>query len=55
MIIEIESMKIKQTKMKTGTIKMKTDMITTESNQVSTIPDILNIDTRILQMAANQN
>ena len=54
MIIEIESMKIKRTKMKTDIIKMKTDIIKMESNQVSTIPDMLNIETRILH-ATNHN
>ena len=50
MIIEIESIKIKRTKMKTDIIKMKTDIIKMKSNQVSTIPDILHIETGILQI-----
>ena len=37
MMIAIESMKTKRTKMKTDIIKMK-------SNQVSTIPDILDME-----------
>ena len=49
-ILEIESMKIKTTKMKTDIIKMKTGIIKMESNQVSTIPYMLNIETRILQI-----
>ena len=54
MIIEIESMKIKGTKMKTDIIKMKTDIIKMESIQVSTIPDMLNIETGILQIKTKQ-
>ena len=50
MIIEIESIKLKRTKMKTDIIKMKTDIIKMKSNQVSTIPDILHIETGILQI-----
>ena len=46
MIIEIKSIKIKRTKMKTDIIKMKTDIIKMKSNQVSTIPDMLNIETK---------
>ena len=47
MIIEIESMKFKWTKIVSDIIKMKTDILKIKSNQVSTIPDILNIETGV--------
>ena len=39
-MIEVESMRIKRTKLKTDIIKMKI-------NQVGTIPDMLSMETRI--------
>ena len=47
MIIEIESMKFKRTKIISDIIKMKTDILKIKSNQVSTIPDIPNIETGV--------
>ena len=47
MIIEIESMKFKRTKIISDIIKVKTDILKIKSNQVSTIPDILNIETGV--------